>query len=345
MPIVCPPQSEIARIPGRDTNLRCSVGIAIPTRVGGIDMTKPAPQPHRPGAEALLGLLDLRPSVVRERSELSSSDDAVALGLAVAKVYSFASVDYPGAAQSLIFDRAGTTTVGAFIFDPGSSNSPATAFTLTRGAYQILNVPGSTSSFATGINESGLLVGVYQDLAGVLHGFEISGGTLSNVDFPGATATQVLGVNDAGQTAGNYIDAANVGHGFFSSGGTFKTIDFPGATSTAATGINNGGDIVGVWSDAAGSHGFLLQGGVFTPIDFPLATSTSAFGINDTGDIAGFYSDPAGNQRGFILAGSAFSTVEVAGAPGTQLTRIKNGGEVAGICTDALNEVHGFIGQ
>jgi hypothetical protein len=41
--------------------------------------------------------------------------------LAAAKVYAFASADYPGAAESLIFDSDGTTAVGAFVFDPGST--------------------------------------------------------------------------------------------------------------------------------------------------------------------------------------------------------------------------------
>src|SRR5258707_617347 len=108
--------------------------------------------PHRPARTVLHGLLDLRPSLGVERTAVSAADDAVAQGLAAAKVYQFASADYPGAAQSFIFDTDGTTALGAFVFDPGSASSPATAFTLTAGVYQILNVPASTTSVATGIN-------------------------------------------------------------------------------------------------------------------------------------------------------------------------------------------------
>jgi uncharacterized membrane protein len=299
----------------------------------------------RPRRAVLRGLLDLRlgPTVIR-RTALAAPD-AAPLALVAAKVYAFATVDYPGAAVSLVFDSDDTTAVGAFVFDPGSGTSPATAFTLAGGAYQILTVPGSTASIATGINGAGWIVGVYADLGGVLRGFASSGGAFSNVDFPGATGTQAIGLNDAGQIVGNYFDAASTEHGFVASGGVFTTIDYPGATGTAAAGINTAGDIVGVWSDAAGSHGFVLRGGVFTPINFPLATSTSAFGINDTGEIAGFYSDAAGNTHGFIYAGGAFSTVDVAGARGTQLTRIKNDGLIAGAFSDALSGQHGLIGQ
>ena len=79
--------------------------------------------------------------------------------------------------------------------------------------YQILTVPSSSLSVATGINGAGLIVGLYVDLAGVVRGFANNGGTFSNVDFPGASGTQVIGVNDAGQMVGDYFDAAGE-HGF-----------------------------------------------------------------------------------------------------------------------------------
>lgn len=117
-------------------------------------MTRPAPpSPQRPGRAVLEGLLDPRPSlgIEPERAAVAAAD-AVAQGLAVAKVYAFASVDYPGAAQSLVFDSDGTTAVGAFVFDPASGTSPTTAFTFTGGVYQIFTVPSATTSIATGIN-------------------------------------------------------------------------------------------------------------------------------------------------------------------------------------------------
>ena len=80
------------------------------------------------------------PALALERTAVSAPD-AVAQGLAAAKVYAFATADYPGAAQSLVFDSDGTSAVGAFIVDPSSSTSPATAFTFTGGAYQISHRP------------------------------------------------------------------------------------------------------------------------------------------------------------------------------------------------------------
>ena len=310
----------------------------------GIDMTTAPPSAPETIRSVLLGLLGVPPSVAVESTAVSP-DEALAQP-DTAKVYEFTSVDYPGAAQTLVFDSDGTTALGAFVFAPGNASSPETAFTVAGGAYEILNVPNSTLSIATGINSSGLIVGTYQDVAGAVHGFATSdSSTFNNVDFPGATNTQPIDVNDAGAIVGAYFDAANVEHGFISSGGTFTAIDFPGATDTAVAGINANCDTVGMYSDATGNHGFLLSGGVYSPINFPLASDTTAFGINDNGDIAGYYTDSAGKSHGFVYADNNFSTVDVAGASATQLTRIKNWEQVTGVYVDALTALHGLTGQ
>jgi uncharacterized membrane protein len=316
--------------------------VAYPLRLKrGIDMDKAAP-PSPQGSEraVLRGIMDVRPSPELERT--ADAEDAVALGLAFAQVYAFASVDYPGAALSQIWDSNGTTAVGGFDFDPsapGSDALPPTAFTFAGGVYQILTVQSSNKSLATSINTAGMIVGVYVDLVGQQHGFVYDAGTFHDVDFPGADATQAFGVNDAGEIVGCYFDTF-LERGFVYSGGFFKPIDFPGAPVTVAFGINTAGDIVGTFFDGTSgrTRGFLRQAvnGVFTPIDFPLAGSTRAFGISDTGEIAGTYVDAAGNGRGYIYAGGNFSTVDVADARATQLTRIKNGGLVTGFYRDAL---------
>ena len=253
----------------------------------------------------LLGLLGIPPSVGAENTAILRDDALVQPH--TAKVYEFTSADYPGAAQSYVFDTDGTTSLGAFIYDPGNASSSTTAFTVSGGAYEILNVPNSTESFATAINASGLIVGTYTDVAGLTHGFATSdGSTFNDVDFPGATSTQAIDVNDAGTIVGEYYDAANVEHGFISSGGTFTAIDFPAATGTAVAGINASSDAVGGYTDATGTHGFLLSGAAFSPINFPLASDTTAFGINDNGDIAGFYTDSAGKSPRFRLRRQQF---------------------------------------
>src|SRR6476620_1498835 len=119
--------------------------------------------PRRVGRQVLQGLLDLRPSQQIRRKRVVV-EEAAARAVTAARVFAFASADYPGAALSILFDSDGTTAVGGFIFDPTSGTSPATAFTFAGGAYQILTVPGANVSIATGINGAGVVVGVYEDL-------------------------------------------------------------------------------------------------------------------------------------------------------------------------------------
>ena len=97
--------------------------------------TRTAQAPKRVGRAVLRGLADLRPIEGAKRALAAERAPAPAGAPAAARVYAFASADYPGATTSLIFDSNATSAVGAFIYDPSSSTTPARAFTFTEGAY------------------------------------------------------------------------------------------------------------------------------------------------------------------------------------------------------------------
>src|SRR5437899_3109628 len=318
----------------RDMKIRtsCIVAVSLAVIEPGLAQSPAAGQPS-----ATLPLKGFLSSPPHPNATARSSARATP----VAKIYNFATADYPGAAVSIAFDNNARTTVGAFVFDPAASL--ANAFTLKGGVYRILVVPGAPASTAMAINHSDHVVGAYADAAGAVHGFLDVEGVFSNIDFPGATHTQAIGLNDSTQVVGDYI-ADDTEHGFLYSGGAYTAIDYPGGLITAATGINSAGDIVGAWLDSTGVHGFLRRGGVFTPIDFPLASATLILGINDRGDLSGYYAD-ASAIHGFVFANGAFNTVDVAGASLTLLTRINDKGQVAGMFLDALSEEHGLTGK
>jgi hypothetical protein len=285
-----------------------------------------------PGPRELLGLGQKRNASQPARASLSVQP--------AAKVYKFASADFPGAATSLVFDENTSTVLG------DSSFSSSFGFTLKGGNYSALAIPGSTGNQATGINTAGAIVGIYSDFSSVLHGFLKNGATVTTLDLAGGTI-EPIGINDAGEIVGGFIDAANVTHGFSSPDGhTFTTFDVPGSTSTTAAGVNTAGVISGLWTDAANvGHGFIYSGGAFTTLDFPSATSTVAIGINDNNDVAGYYEDAANVLHGFVYSNGTFKTVDVAGATSTQLTRIKNNGKITGVYSDSNNESHGLTGH
>ena len=194
--------------------------------------------------------------------------------------------------------------------------------TLKNLKFASIEVPGASTTEAMGINNSGDIVGSWEDArTGRRSGFLRSGGVYTSIDIPGAVLTVANDINDAGDIVGTYYEPADAGelfgdsHGYLlSADGQLTTITVPGQRVTWAFGINNRGQIVGGYSEWSGDqvlgvHGFMLDTGTFTPIDFPVPTPrahilvTYASGINDAGDIVGGYNedDIDETRRGFVL--------------------------------------------
>ena len=129
------------------------------------------------------------------------------------------------------------------------------------GTFSSVNVPGSISTSATGINAAGNIVGEYEDSSQTFHGFLDSLGSFTYpIDFPGASITMANGINVFGFIVGSYTTFNSGYQGFFYANSSFTTIKVPGSTYTFANGINNVEQIVGNYSDAAGkSHGYLAS--------------------------------------------------------------------------------------
>jgi uncharacterized membrane protein len=128
-----------------------------------------------------------------------------------------------------------------------SAVGQAPAFTFTQ-----LDVPGSVSTEADGINAQDEIIGFFVDAGGKQHGFLRQHASFTQLDFPGATATRTVAINDAGVIAGSFTDAAGVSHGLVGRPGAFTRFDFPGSTSTLGLSINAQGEIAGSFNDAAG---------------------------------------------------------------------------------------------
>src|SRR5438445_7880350 len=97
--------------------------------------------------------------------------------------------------------------------------------------FTTLDVPGSTFTTVTGINNVGQIVG--NSSAG---SFLLSGGNYTTLNLPGPPS----GINGSGQIVGS---TGNLGYLY--SGGSYTTIDVgPVSGGTAASGINDSGQVV-----------------------------------------------------------------------------------------------------
>jgi YVTN family beta-propeller protein len=181
----------------------------------------------------------------------------------------YKTVDFPGAADSVLIgiNEAGDT-VGAY--DLGDQTT-AIGFELRSGVFTSFEDPAAVpmQTQPNDINSQSLIIGLYGDAAGNLHGFtRHPSGQFQNFDFPGADNTFAWKINDVGQVAGQYstnfpghafvlTDAADVDGP--ASPSHYFSLDYPDSQATAGRGINNQGQIVGQYRlrGSPARHGFL----------------------------------------------------------------------------------------
>jgi probable HAF family extracellular repeat protein len=227
-------------------------------------------------------------------------------------------------------------------------------------SFALLGLPLAGSSFATGVNSSGTVVGGFctpQDGCGestsAEHGFstDLTGQGLQQIDFPGTNiATVAAGINDDGVIVGSYCpgfaacSAPGSKHGFEDNNGVFTTIDYPGARFTSLYGINNSDEIVGTYTTTA-EHAFTLLSGEFTTIDPPGAKSAIAESINSSGVIVGTFTDTNNQSHGFKYASGVFTTIDYPKANFTSADGIDDIGEIVGSYRIGNGAFHGYLAK
>jgi uncharacterized membrane protein len=114
-------------------------------------------------------------------------------------------IAYPGAPYTLVHglnDRG--QLVGAYL-EPGAAPNPdgtipagtVHGFVWDRGRFASLDVPGSISTQAFGINNRGQITGGYRDASGRQRGFLRDGHRYQTLDTPGGNIAS--GINDRGE--------------------------------------------------------------------------------------------------------------------------------------------------
>ena len=71
-----------------------------------------------------------------------------------------------------INERGDVAGAFAIVNTPDECHRPNHGFVFRQGAYDVIDPPGSLDTFVFGINDDGLVVGVFTDKNGALHGFK-----------------------------------------------------------------------------------------------------------------------------------------------------------------------------
>ena len=219
----------------------------------------------------------------------------------------FKNIDYPGANTTI---SLGVNSSGSQIVGVWNNGGPSNGYlyNVSGASFSTIADPAGTGTRPTGVNNSGTVVGFYNDTtSGHQEGFVYNGTSYTplNVTLSGATATFAQGINNSGAIVGYYESGGNQ-YGFLYNGTAFTQLDPFGSTFTRAIGIDSNGDIVGLYRDSSDNlHGYLYSNGTYTSLDYPGASLTGAQGINDSGEIVGYYDNSNGNQFGFLASPSA----------------------------------------
>jgi len=149
------------------------------------------------------------------------------------------------------------------------------------------------------INDSGDIVGFYEDSNGVTRGFIrfANGNFGAPIVAPNDTGNLTIAscVNNSRLIGGFYNLSDGTSHGFFFSSGNFSEFDVPGSTGTSVLGVNNVGDFAGGFTDAANNNlGFFSVGGTIRPVEVPRAVFTLAYQLNSSNQVIGYYLDSLG---------------------------------------------------
>lgn len=251
--------------------------------------------------------------------------------------------------------------VGSFLsggFYAGFRWTGGTSFTTLIISPSTCNAECNTLPNA--INNSGEIVGEYDDPNFLTHGFYSVNGQYNVFDFPAAYYTIATGVSNKGTIAGFYQEYAGAGerdsgyganvNGFiYTPGKTQPTeLNLPGCTETELYGVNDSGTAVG---NCPGSFNTVKFYGIAynpaTQVETDLIVQNSqfthAYGINDVGQIVGAYNDGTTYHCFLYSSGSYIIIPDPPGSTLTICTGINNAAQVAGYFLDAQSQQHGFI--
>jgi hypothetical protein len=226
-------------------------------------------------------------------------------------------------------------------------------------------VGGQVYPLINGLNDLGVIVGTYEDVNQVYHGFiRTSDGKFQTYNDPDAgttttshvVGTYMTGINDAGEIAGYYINAQGDSYGFvLRRDGTGKASYFPGTADakTFPVAINSLGALTGNYYTGLGPYpvyqGFVrTPDGIFTTFQVPGAYTgkyggTTPVGIDLFGTVAGNYVTATGNPAFLRYSNGVFETTLVPGAINAYIRGVNELGTTIGDYTNAQSVPHSFM--
>ena len=249
--------------------------------------------------------------------------------------YSYAPIDYPGAAATTLFGiNARREIVGTY----RDSENVSHGFVLRGGVFTTIDVPNAAGTDARGINPAGDIVGGYW-LPGEppvsIHGYLLRrDGTFEYIDYPGQTNTIPQRILPDGTILGCYhgSDTMMSMFGMWIRGAITDSISQSASMHNGAT--PDLSVIAGLFTDLTepaprAPWGYVIENGVFTRFRVPGSNLTAVWDVSPGGALVGVYRNAAG-VHGFLLEDGQYTSLDYPGATLTRAFGINARGDIVG---------------
>lgn len=220
--------------------------------------------------------------------------------------------------------------------------------TAQAGSYLLVDmgVPdGGISSYATGINPDGVVVGFYSTPAFSQRAYVYSGGVMSDLGTLGGAISSATAINRHGRIVGFAETTQGALHAYSYRGDGLKDLDprYEGS-EMAAWALNGRGEVVGAKGLSSPSMAFVHHNGLLTELGTLGGTSSVATGINDSGQIIGSAStaDDVENHA-FVYQNGTMTDLGTLGGTYSGATGINASGQIVGYSSMADESLHAFL--
>ena len=187
---------------------------------------------------------------------------------------------------------------------------------------------GGGNSWATGINDSGQVVGYAMASSGSYHAFLYSNGKMTDLGTLGGPRSSAVGINDSGQVVGSADTDYFHQSSFLYSNGNMVNLHVSYGSGFSPFAINNNGQMAGVGNVNSSFHAIIYNYNNGNIVD--LGPSSAAYAINNNNQVVGAAKVSSGNYHAFLYSNGKMTDLGTPGGPGSIATGINDSGQVVG---------------